>query len=287
MGRLDGKVALITGAARGQGRSHALAFAREGADVVIVDIVAQISTVPYNMARPEDLHEAAKLVVELGQRALAVEADVRSAAQLATAVDRTLAEFGKIDILVGNAGIWSLAPLHELSEEQWRDMIDVNLTGVWQTLKAVIPQMILQRSGSIVLTSSINGMEPAPNYAHYIAAKHGVLGLMRAAALEYARYNIRVNAVCPGFIDTKMNDWPGGYQFSTGRADATREEHERAAYHSHALAGRGLIRPESVTGAVLWLVSDDAKDITGLSVPVDAGHLVLPGYNGDPVYDIP
>jgi SDR family mycofactocin-dependent oxidoreductase len=286
MGRLDDKVAFITGGARGQGRSHALALAREGADIVAVDIAAQVKTVPYEMARPSDLDETVKLVGDMGSRVLAIQADVRSAEEMASAVDQTVAEFGKIDILLANAGIWTMAPLHELTDEMWRDTIDTNLTGAWQTMKAVVPGMMAQRSGTVVLTSSSNGLEGAFNYAHYVAAKHGLIGLMKSAALEYGRYGIRVNAVCPGFIDTKMTDWPGGYEFSTGRPGATREEHEKAAHHASVLAGRGLLRPESVSGTVLWLVSDDARDVTGVAVPVDGGHLILPGVNGDPVFSL-
>jgi SDR family mycofactocin-dependent oxidoreductase len=282
-GRVEGKVAFITGAARGQGRAHALTLAREGADIVAVDIVDQIRTVPYEMARPEDLAETVKQVEALDRRALPIQADVRSVEQLSAAVDQTLAELGKIDILLANAGIMSLAPLHELTSEMWQDMIDVNLTGVWQSLKAVLPVMMTQKRGAVVLTSSINGLEGGVDFAHYVAAKHGVLGLMKSAALEYGKYNIRVNAVCPGLIDTKMNDGPHAYTISSGPG-GTREDHEKAAHHWSALAGRGLLRPDSVSGAVLWLVSDEARDVTGLAVPVDGGHLVLPGINGNPVF---
>lgn len=285
MGRLDGKIALITGAARGQGRAHALTLAREGADIVAVDIAQQIETVPYPMATPEDLQETVKLVNDLDRRALAVEADVRSADALAAAVERGIAELGQIDIVSSNAGIWGLGALHEISPQAWQDSLDVNLTGHWNMIRAVIPHMIERRTGSIILTASVNAIEPCWNYAHYNAAKHGVLGLMKSAALEYAPNNIRVNAVSPGFMKTKMNEFPGGFAFSTGREDASLEDHEKASYGYYALAGRGRLAPEAVSNAVLFLASDEAKDITGQNIPVEGGHLLLPGFNGNPIYD--
>jgi SDR family mycofactocin-dependent oxidoreductase len=284
MGRLENKVAFITGGARGQGRAHALALAREGADIVVIDIAAQIGTVPFEMARPGDLEETVSLVEDLDRRAVGLVADVRSQEQLDAAIAETIATFQRLDIVVANAGIWSRAPLHELTDAMWDDMMDVNAKGVWRTLKAAMPHMIEQRDGAVVITSSVNGLEGAVNYAHYVAAKHAALGLMRSAALEYARYGIRVNAVCPGFIDTKMTDWPGAYEMTTGSVDGTREEHLRGGHYWHALAGRGIMAPESVSGAVLWLVSPEARDVTGVAIPVDGGHLILPGVNNDPVF---
>ncbi len=284
MGRLAGKVALITGGARGQGRAHALALAREGADIVAIDIADQIATVPFDMARPDDLDETVSLVEDLDRRALGIVADVRSQEQLDDVVRQTVATFDRLDILIANAGIWSRAPLHELTEEMWADMMDVNATGVWRTLKAAMPHMMQQRDGAVVITASVNGLEGGLNYAHYVAAKHAAIGIMRCAALEYAPYGIRVNAVCPGFIDTKMTDWSGAYEMTTGSADGTREEHLRGGHYWHALAGRGIMAPESVSGAVLWLVSPESRDVTGVAVPVDGGHLILPGVNNDPVF---
>jgi SDR family mycofactocin-dependent oxidoreductase len=284
VGRLEGKVALITGGARGQGRAHALALAREGADIVAVDIADQVATVPFEMARPEDLEETVSLVEELDRRALGIKGDVRHQDQLDEAVRQTRSTFGRLDIVIANAGIWSRAPLHELTEEAWNDMMDINAGGVWRTIKATVPHMMEQKSGAIVLTSSVNGLEGALNYVHYVASKHAVIGIMRSAALEYARYGIRVNAVCPGFIDTKMTDWPGAYEMTTGSPDGTREDHLRGGHYWHALAGRGLLPPESVSGAVLWLVGDESRDITGVAIPVDAGHTLLPGVNSDPVF---
>lgn len=284
MGRLDGGVAFITGGARGQGRSHALTLAREGADVAVVDILGQISTVPFEMAREDDLVETVGLIEALGRKAVAIQADVRSQEQLDAAVAETLEKLGHIDYLVANAGIWSRAPLHEVTEEMWNDMMDVNAAGVWRTLKAALPHMMERRDGAIVITSSVNGLEGSLNYVHYVASKHAALGIMRSAALEYAPYGIRVNAVCPGFIDTKMTDWPGAYEMTTGSAEGTREEHLRGGHYWHALAGRGIMAPESVSGSVLYLVSPESKDVTGVAIPVDGGHMILPGVNSDPVF---
>ena len=282
MARLEGKVALITGGARGQGRAHAVTLAREGADVIVLDIAGQIDSVPYEMARPDDLKQTVSEVEDLDRRAVAIQADVRSQDQLDQAVAEGIATFGKIDILLANAGVWALGPLWELTEEQWRDMVDVVLTGSWHSVKAVAPHMIDRRQGAIVLTSSVNGLEGGPNYAHYTAAKHGVIGLMRSAALELAPYNVRCNAVCPGFIDTKMNDWQGCYDMMAGAPGGTPEDRAEAARNWSALAGRSLLKPTTVSKAVLWLVSDDAEDVTGVALPVDGGHMVLPGFNAAP-----
>ena len=216
MGMLDGKVALITGGSRGQGRAHAITCAREGADVIIVDIAAQMSTVPYPMATQADLDETVKLAEAYDKRALAIKADVRSQQQLDDAVRHGIAEFGKIDILIANAGIWTRAPFWELTEDQWEEMIGVNLSGVWKSAKAVAPHMIERQAGSIVITSSTNGLEAGLNYAHYVAAKHGVIGLMKNIALELAPYGIRCNAISPGAIKTPMTSHQGALDMFAG-----------------------------------------------------------------------
>jgi SDR family mycofactocin-dependent oxidoreductase len=221
MGMLDGKVALITGGSRGQGRAHAVTSAREGADVIIVDIAAQLPTVPYQLATQDDLDETVKLVEAHDRRALAVQADVRDQGQLDAAVSRGIAEFGKIDILIANAGIWTRAPFWELTDDQWEEMIGVNLTGVWKSAKAVTPHMIERGSGSIVITSSTNGWEAGTNYAHYVASKHGVIGLMKNIALELAPYGIRCNSVSPGAIRTPMADHQGAWDMFAGHPGGT------------------------------------------------------------------
>ena len=285
MGMLDGKVALITGGSRGQGRAHAITCAREGADVVIIDTLEQISTVAYPMARQEDLDETVKQVEALDRRIVAVNGDVRKQADLDGAAARGIAEFGHIDILIANAGIFSLAPAHEMTDEQWDDMIAVNLTGVWKSAKAVLPHMMEQGGGSIVMTSSINGLEPGVNYVHYCAAKFGVVGIMKTLALEYARHGIRVNSVHPGAILTPMTSWQGAWDMMSGKpaGEGTEADMLEAGYSFHALKGNGFLSPQRIADAALWLNSDLASSVTGISVPVDAGHLLMPGYNADPV----
>jgi SDR family mycofactocin-dependent oxidoreductase len=280
---LTGRVALITGAARGQGRAHALALARAGADIIATDICKPIAAAPYDLATPADLAETAAGVEALDRRVIAMEADIRSSAALDAAVQAGLAQFGRIDILIANAGIWALGKLWELTDEQWQDVIDVDLTGTWRSIKAVVPTMMEAGRGSIVLTSSVNGFEAGARMTHYVAAKHGVLGLMRNAALELGQYNIRCNAVCPGIVDTKMNDWQGAYNMMAGEAGGTPQDREHNAYNWSVLAGRGLLNPDTIARAALWLASDDAADVTGVVLPVDGGHSVLSGHNPDPV----
>lgn len=196
----------MTGAARGQGRAHALTLARHGADIIAVDIASQIDSAPYGLSTPDNLAQTASDIEALDRRVLGVQADVRSQDQLDAAVSRGLAEFGQIDILIANAGIWAMAPFWEITETQWADMIGTNLSGVWRSAKAVAPHMIERKTGAIVMTSSVNGLEPGMNYAHYVTAKHGVIGLMRNVALELAPHGIRCNAISPGAIDTGAID---------------------------------------------------------------------------------
>jgi SDR family mycofactocin-dependent oxidoreductase len=279
---LTGKVALVTGAARGQGRSHALTLAAAGADLIVTDLCDDIATIPYTLGTKADLDDTVAEIEKLGRRAVGIQADSRSSEQLDAAVSSGVSQLGAIDILVVNAGVWALAPLWELSENQWQDMLDVNLTGVWRTLKAVLPSMIERRRGSVVITSSVNGFEAGGGMAHYVAAKHGVLGLMKNAALELGPYNIRCNAVCPGLIDTKMNDWQGVYDRMAGHEGGTPADRQEAGYNWNALAGRSLLSPQAVSNAVLFLSSDAANEITGISLTIDGGHMALPGFNPSP-----
>ena len=284
MGLLEGRVALITGAARGQGRAHAITCAREGADVVLVDVADQLPTVEYPMATPADLEETAHQVDALGRRAVAVRADVRVQAELDAAVATGLAQLGRIDILIANAGIFSRADFWTMSEGQWDEMIGTNLTGVWKSAKAVAPHMIERGSGSIVIISSVNGIEPGRDYCHYVAAKHGVIGLMKNLARELAPYGVRCNSVAPGAIATPMNQHQGFWDMVAGRPGATEEQAERYGYNYGALKATGFLPPSVIADAALFLNSDLASAVTGVVVPVEAGHLLLPGYNHSPVY---
>jgi len=287
MGMLEGKVALITGGSRGQGRAHAVTCAREGADVIIFDTLEQIGSVAYPMAQQADFDETVKQVEALDRRIVAVNGDVRKQADLDRAVEQGLAEFGHIDILNANAGIFSLGAAHEMTEEMWDDMIAVNLTGVWKSAKAVLPHMMENGGGSIVMTSSVNGLEPAENYAHYCSAKFGVVGLMKTLALEYAKYGIRVNAVHPGAILTPMTSWQGVWDMMSGKPAGEGSEADmlEAGYSFGALKDTSFLEPQRIADAALFLNSGLAEKITGISVPVDAGHLLQPGYNPNPVHD--
>jgi SDR family mycofactocin-dependent oxidoreductase len=263
MGKLDGKVAFITGAARGQGRSHAIRLAQEGADVIAVDICSQLESVPYAMSTPEDLEQTVKEVEALGRRIVARQADVRDVDAL-----QRVAELGPVDIVLANAGIGPGGM--SSAEQQWSDVVGVNLTGVWNTGRVAIPSMIERgKGGAIVLTSSTGGLFGGgiadPGFLGYVAAKHGVIGLMRSWANYLAPHFIRVNSVAPTTVRTPMaND---------GNVAAIVE-------HVPALAGVLLnampveaVDPLDVSNAIAWLVSDDARYVTGTVIPVDAGQV--------------
>jgi SDR family mycofactocin-dependent oxidoreductase len=283
MNLLDNKVALITGAAHGQGRAHAVASARNGADIVLFDAPGQLSTVPYGMGTRSGLDETAALVEKEGRRAVVVTGDVRSQADLDSAVAAGLSTFGGIDILIANAGIWYTTPLQDLTEDQWAQTIDTNLGGVWRSVKAVAPHMIERQAGSIVLVASINGLESGPGYAHYAASKHGVLGFMKSAAVELGTHGIRVNALCPGPTRTPMTDHQDAWDLFHGGPGGTPADMYDAGYNFMALKGVNWLEPEDQADVALFLNSDLARRITGAALQCDAGHLVLPGHNHNPV----
>lgn len=282
MGRFDGQVAMVTGAARGQGRSHAVTLARQGADIVAIDIAQSIATVPYPLATPADLKETVQLIEAEGRRGLAFEADVRDQAALNHAVGSAINTFGKVDKLVVNHGIGAFKNFWEITDEEWADMVDVLLTGAWRVTKAVAPHMIEQQAGSIVMIGSVNAAEPSVKCAHYNSAKAGLVAFSKNVALELGRYGINCNCVLPGAIDTDMINWPGFYEHALGPGKG-RDDLVIAMANWTALKGRRLMQPQSVSDTVAFLLSDEAKDVTGVVIPVDAGHLNLPGYNGDPV----
>jgi SDR family mycofactocin-dependent oxidoreductase len=283
MPMLAGKVALITGGGRGQGRAHAVTCAREGADVVLFDAPTSLKTVPYPLGTRADLDETVTLVEKAGGRALACTGDVRSQADLDAAVALALEEFGRLDILIANAGVWYTENFWDISEDQWEETIGVNLGGVWRSAKAVAPTMMAQQSGSILLVASINGLESGPTYAHYAASKHGVLGLMKSLAVELAPYGVRCNALCPGPTRTPMTDHQAAWDLFAGHPGGTEADMLDAGYNFLALKGVNWLEPQAQADAALFLNSDLASAITGVALPVDAGHLVLPGNNPAPV----
>lgn len=283
MGLLEGHVVLITGGARGQGRAHAVESARAGADVILLDITKDIETVEYPLANATDMAETASQVEALGRRVLTFDADVRDQAQLDAAVAAGIDEFGKIDALIANAGIWARAPFWELSETAWNDTIDVNLTGVWKSAKALAPHMIERQTGSIVITASVNAVEPGMNYGHYVAAKHGVLGLMKNIALELAPHGVRCNAVCPASVLTPMTNQQKAWDMFAGHEGGTADDMINAGYSYHALKGNTVLPPETIANTAIFLNSALASSVTGATIPVDAGHLLLTGVNHNPV----
>ncbi len=273
--RVAGKVAFITGAARGQGRSHAVRLAAEGADIIAVDVCAPVSTAPYPMAEPADLDETVRLVAATGRRIVAQQADVRDPAALRKVVDAGVAELGRLDIVLANAGIAHYSRAVDLDDDDWTQMIDVDLNGVWWTVKAALPHLVEGgRGGSIVLTSSTAGLRGLENCVHYVTAKHGLVGMARALALELGRHDIRVNTIHPNSVNTAMLQNPPTWDlFLPGRESPTVEQFARVAQSLNVLP-TPWSEPSDISDAVLFLVSDDARNVTGVSFPVDAGQSV-------------
>ncbi|WP_382306447.1 mycofactocin-coupled SDR family oxidoreductase [Herbiconiux sp. UC225_62] len=277
MGRVEGKVAFVTGAARGQGRSHALRLAQEGADIIAVDIEDQIDSVPYPMSTPADMEETVRQIEALDRRIVATKADVRDYEAVKAALDDGVAQLGRLDIVAANAGIFSFGSMEELTEEQWSDMLDTNLTGVWHAVKAAIPHLKAGgNGGSIILTSSTAGLMAIPNIGHYVAAKHGVVGLMRTLALELAPDFIRVNSVHPTSVDTDMIHNDATYALFAG--DLPLEERTRDVVGERFQTLNALpikwVEPVDISNAVLWFASDESRYVTGVTLPVDAGSLI-------------
>jgi (+)-trans-carveol dehydrogenase len=274
-GRVEGKVAFVTGAARGLGRDHVVRLAEEGADIIAVDVCAQIGSVPYRMAIPEELAETVGEVEALGRRIIAAQADVRDYSGLQAAVDEGVAELGRLDIVSANAGVISYGAAVDLDDTMWNDVIETNLTGVWHTAKAAIPHLIAGgRGGSIVLTSSTAGLKGIRNLAHYASAKHGVVGLMRTLALELAPHSIRVNSVHPTASNTPMVQNEANMQlFMQHSENATAEQYAEVMSSLNALPVP-WVQPRDISNAVLFLASDEARYITGIALPIDAGWTI-------------
>ena len=276
MGRLTGKVAFISGLARGQGRSHAIRLAQEGADIIGFDVLEPVPGAPYKGATEADMAETVKAVEALDRRIIARKADVRNFAQVKAVADEGFAEFGRLDIVLGNAGIFAnFAPVEEITDEAFVDMVDVNLTGVWRTVKAAIPHMkAAGNGGSIVLTSSVAGLQGGQFFAHYVAAKHGVVGLMRTLAMELAPHMIRVNSIHPTSVNTDMIMNDGLYKMFRPDLDApTAEDLKPVMLAMNALPVE-WVEPVDISNGILFLCSDEARYITGVTLPVDAGTMI-------------
>ncbi len=275
-GRVEGKVAFITGAARSQGRSHALRLALEGADVIAVDLCGPVDTIDmYPPATEDDLAETVRQVEALDRRIVATKADVRDAEALRSALDEGVAQLGRLDVVLANAGVFEISPALEITDRAWQDMIDVNLTGVWNTCKVALPHLVDGgRGGAIVLTSSTAGLKGTPNTIHYTAAKHGVVGIMRTLANEFAQHSIRVNSVHPTGVDTVMIQNPKTWGlFDPEEPNPSRESAEPVFRSTNALPVP-WVDPVDISNAILFLVSDEARYVTGVTLPVDAGYTV-------------
>jgi (-)-trans-carveol dehydrogenase len=272
VGKLDGKVAFITGAGRGQGRSHALRLASEGARIIAIDLCEQIESVPYDLATRSDLDETAKLVEEAGGQILARVADVRDLDAMASVVDEGVAAFGRLDIIVANAGIVTFARLSSMAVDRWQEMIDINLTGVWKTVRAGVEHMIDGgRGGAIVLISSTAGLRNFNSIGHYVAAKHGVTGLAKAFANELGPHNIRVNSLHPSYVRTPMLNNPLTRKMFRPDLDNPTLDDTVDSFAMMHLVPTPWLEPEDISGAVLFLVSDDGRYVTGSPFVVDAG----------------
>jgi (+)-trans-carveol dehydrogenase len=274
-GEFDGKVALVTGAARGMGRNHAIRLAENGARIVAVDLCKQISTVPYPMSTTADLRETIAAVQQAGGEIIAREVDVRDFDALDATIRSAVDHFGRLDVVCANAGISSTGRLPDMSTAMWQDVIDVNLTGVWHTCKAAVPHMLVARNGgSIVITSSGAGLRASKNIGHYVASKHGVVGLMRTLALELAADYIRVNTIHPATVQTPMimNDM----MYRLFRPDLPEPTAVDAEIGFRQLMAMPVpwVTPDDVTNAVLFLASEKARFITGVTLPIDAGRQI-------------
>jgi SDR family mycofactocin-dependent oxidoreductase len=275
-GTLDGRVAFVTGAARGQGRAHAARLAAEGADIIAIDICRPISdTITYPAATSEDLAETVRLVEAAGRKVLAREVDIRDLAALQQVVADGIEQFGRLDVVVANAGVLSWGRMFEMSEEQWDTVIDVNLNGTWRTVRAAVPAMIeAGNGGSIIVVSSSAGTKATPGNGHYSASKHGLVAITNALAIEVGEFGIRVNSIHPYSIDTPMVE-PEAMMEIFGKYPAFLHSFKPMPYHPVNHDGKkGLkefMTPEEVSDVVAWLASDGSATISGSQIAVDRG----------------
>jgi len=275
MGRLDGKVALISGAGRGQGRSHAVRFAQEGASIIAFDLCAPVGSAPYDLATPEDLEETARLVSQAGGKVHTGVADVRDLAQIQAVVEEGEREIGPIDTVLANAAIVHAGgPAWTIDEAAFRDTIDINLIGVWNTVRAVVPGMIERaKPGSIIATASGAAKKGVPNIGAYVASKSAVLGLMHTLARELARYGIRVNSILPGNTNTPMMNNRASRRLYVPETDDPSEEQFAARARRGVPLGVPWVEPADISEAMVYLASDEAHLVTGVELPVDGGGL--------------
>jgi SDR family mycofactocin-dependent oxidoreductase len=276
MGILEGQVAVVTGAARGMGRSHAVELAREGAHVVALDICGQVATVRYPMATPDDLSETGRLVEKFGVTAITAQVDVRDGVAVRQAIDVAVQQLGRLDVIVCNAGISSHAGAADLTDDMWDDVIDINLSGAFRSARAAIPHLRANGGGAIIFIGSVASLKGMTGAAHYVAAKHGIVGLTKALANELAAENIRVNAVLPTTTDTDMVH--NEFMYAAYRPDLPAGAIGRDDVASMFLTINNLQVPWidaiDVSNAVVWLASDRARYITGVSLPVDTGAVI-------------
>ncbi|HTK65951.1 MAG TPA: mycofactocin-coupled SDR family oxidoreductase [Pseudonocardia sp.] len=272
MTRFQDKVVLVTGAARGQGREHAVRFAREGADIIGLDLAAQIDSAPYPMSTPDDLAETTRLVEAEDRRMSAHVADVRDPHAVDKAVQAGLAEFGRIDVVLANAGIIVYGKAWELDHDQWHDVIDTNLNGVWHTLRAAMPAMIeAGRGGSMIVTSSFAGLRGPANAVSYVVAKTALVGMVRALANELGPHNIRINSIHPTTVDTPMVTNEVTYKLFRPDLDKPTREDALAGLTGMQALPIPCVHTSDISNAILWLASEEARYVTGVNLPVDGG----------------
>jgi SDR family mycofactocin-dependent oxidoreductase len=277
-GTLEGRVAFVTGAARGQGRAHAVRLASEGADIVAIDVCGPVSgTITYPAATPEDLAETVGQVEATGRKVLAREVDIRDLAALQHVVADTIEQFGRLDVVVANAGVLSWGRMFEMSEEQWDSVIDVNLNGTWRTVRATVPAMIeAGNGGSIIVVSSSAGLKATPGNSHYAASKHGLVAITNSLALEVGEFGIRVNSIHPYSIGTPMVE-PEAMMEIFGKYPTYIHSFSPMPYHPVNHDGKkGLqefMTPEEVSDVVAWLAGDGSKTISGSQIAVDRGTM--------------